>query len=255
MATKKISSTKKLAVPKKLTGRPVKKTVAERAATVKTERTEELDSVKGIRTTVVGVDGKSAGSVTLPSEYFGAKINKQLIAQAVRIFQANQHTGQAKTKTRGEVEGSTRKIYKQKGTGRARHGAIRAPIFVGGGIVFGPQPRDYSMKFPQKMKHAALASALTMQLNAGNIVIISGFSDLAPKTKLAAKALTAAGSSKNTLLVVPKDAGMVVRSTRNIKGVDIIPVTDMYTYSIMTHGKILFMKEALTALKPARGGK
>lgn len=203
----------------------------------------------GIRVSVVGVDGKSAGSITLPAEFFGQKPNSQLIAQAVRVYLANQRVGHASTKTRGMVEGSTRKIYKQKGTGRARHGAIRAPIFVGGGIVFGPLPRDYSLKFPQKMKRAALASALSSQLSAGNIVIVSGFSNLKPKTKLMASALNAVGRTKNTLLVVSQDADMVARAARNIKGIDIVPVTDMHTYGVMTHGKIVFMKEALTALK------
>src|SRR3972149_4980450 len=120
----------------------VKKTVKAVKA-VKATVTEEVDSAKGIRTSVVGLDGKSAGSITLPQALNNAKINRQLMAQAVRVYLANQRVGNASTKTRGEVEGSTRKIYKQKGTGRARHGAIRAPIFVGGGVVFGPQPPEY----------------------------------------------------------------------------------------------------------------
>lgn len=227
-----------------------KKTVAHVAKiAVKPEVKAEADSTKGLRATVVGVDGKSAGSVLLPSEYFGQKPNNQLIAQAIRIYLANQRMGQAKTKTRGEVEGSTRKIYKQKGTGRARHGGIRAPIFVGGGIVFGPIPRDYSLKFPQKMKRVALACALSKQLTDGNVIVISGLSDLKPKTKLFATAFSKAGSVNSTLLVVSKDAGMVTRAARNIAGLDVLPVTDMHTYGVMTHGKIIFMKEALTALK------
>jgi large subunit ribosomal protein L4 len=194
------------------------------------------------------VDGKAAGSIALPKEMFGVKPNSQLIAQAVRVYLANQRVGHAATKTRGMVEGSTRKIYKQKGTGRARHGAIRAPIFVGGGIVFGPQPRDFSLKFPQKMKRAALASALSSQFSAGNIIVVSGLTDLKPKTKLMAKALTAVGRTKNTLLVISKNAEAVSRSARNIQGIDIIPVSDMHTYGVMTHGKIVFMKEALKSL-------
>lgn len=246
MATKKATQAKKVTQATQVKQKRVTK-VAKVA--VKPEAKAELDSTKGIRTTVVGTDGKSAGSIALPVEYFGQKPNNQLIAQAVRIYQANQRVGHAATKTRGMVEGSTRKIYKQKGTGRARHGAIRAPIFVGGGIVFGPQPRDYSLKFPQKLKHAAIASALSLQLTNGNVIIVSGLSDLKPKTKLMAQALTAAGSSKNSLLVVSKEAGMVGRAARNIAGVDVVPVSDMHTYGVMTHGKILFMKEAISALK------
>lgn len=229
--------------------KPVKKTavkaVAKKAAS---EPKEELNAIKGIRATVVGVDGKSAGTITLNHEYFGQTPNKQLIAQAVRIYLANQRVGHASTKTRGEVEGSTRKIYRQKGTGRARHGAIRAPIFVGGGIVFGPKPRDYNMKFPQKLKHAALVSALSSQYKDGNIVIVSGLSDLT-KTKEMAKAFTAVGAPKSTLFVVSKEAAVPVRAARNIFGVDVVPVSDMHTYGIMTHNKIVFMKEAVAALK------
>lgn len=248
MAVKK--ATPAVKAVKAVKEKPVKAKVAKVAVkSAKPEVKEELDSTKGIRTTVVGTDGKSAGSITLPVEYFGAKVNHQLIAQAVRVYQANQRVGHAATKTRGMVEGSTRKIYKQKGTGRARHGAIRAPIFVGGGIVFGPHPRDYSLKLPPKMKTVALASALSLQQTNGNVIVVSGVSDLKPKTKLVAAMLTAVGRTKNSLLVVPKDAMMVVRAARNIEGIDVIPVSDMHTYSVMTHGKIIFMKEAISSLK------
>jgi large subunit ribosomal protein L4 len=156
--------------------------------------------------------------------------------------------GHAATKTRGMVEGSTRKIYKQKGTGRARHGAIRAPIFVGGGIVFGPMPRDYSMKFPQKMKHVALASALSKQFTEKNVIFVSGFSDLKPKTQLMADAITAVGGGTNALLVVSKDSETVTRAARNIAGIDVLPVSDLHTYAVVTHKKVIFMKEAIKAL-------
>jgi large subunit ribosomal protein L4 len=202
----------------------------------------------GIRASVVGLDGKAAGSVTLPKELFAAKVNKQLLAQAVRVYLANQRVGHASTKTRGEVEGSTRKIYRQKGTGKARHGAIRAPIFVGGGIVFGPRPRDYSLGFPQKMKRVALASALTQQLGNQNVIIVSGLSDVA-KTKAVAHALTAIGADRKTLLVTAKESASVTRAGRNIKNLDILPVSDLNTYSVLMHGKVVFMKEAIGELK------
>lgn len=201
-----------------------------------------------LKAKVVGIDGKAAGTITLPEKLFGHKPNKQLLAQAVRVYLANQRVGHAATKTRGMVEGSTRKIYKQKGTGRARHGAIRAPIFVGGGIVFGPQPRDYSLKFPPKLKRAALASALTDQYTSGNIIVVSGMKDVKPKTKVMAEIFENIGATGRTLLVVPKDAVNIKRSARNIAGVDIIPVSDMHTYAVMTHGNVVFMKEAIQEL-------
>lgn len=210
---------------------------------------------KGLSIKVVDATGKAAGSITLPEALFGVKGNKQLMAQAVRVYLANQRVGQAKTKTRGEVEGSTRKIYKQKGTGRARHGAIRAPIFVGGGIVFGPVPRDYSLAFPQKMKHAALASALSTQLVKNNILVVTGLGDI-QKTKAMAAMFKAIGVSKSALLVVPKDAATVVRAARNIENVDCIPATDLHTYGVLKHDKVVFMKEAMSALgRSAAGGK
>ncbi len=204
---------------------------------------------KSIRATVVGMDGKSAGSITLPAEYFGQKPNQQLIAQAVRVYRANQRAGNASTKTRGEVEGSTRKIYKQKGTGRARHGAIRAPIFVGGGIVFGPKPRDYSLHMPQKMKRASLISALSQKYQEKNIVVVSGFADAKPKTKTMAKAFGAIGAAGSTLFVVPKEAKLVVRSVRNLPNVDILRTSDLHAYGIFSHQKIVFMKESIGELK------
>lgn len=218
------------------------------AKPVKAAVKEKLDAVKGIRVSVVGLDGKAAGSVTLPADVFGAKINRQLMAQAVRVYLANQRGGHASTKTRGEVAGSTRKIYKQKGTGKARHGGIRAPIFVGGGIVFGPRPRDYSLGFPQKMRRVAVASALTSQLKKQNVIVVSGLSDVA-KTKVVAGALTAIGATRRTLLVTAKDAATVVRAGRNIENVDILPVSDLNTYSVLMHSKLVFMKEAIGELR------
>lgn len=212
------------------------------------KKAKTVKKVVSLRVSVVGLDGKAAGSVTLPIQYFGQKPNSQLMAQAVRVYLANQRAGHASTKTRGEVEGSTRKIYKQKGTGKARHGSIRAPIFVGGGIVFGPRPRDYSLSIPQKMRKVALASALTSQLKKQNIIVVSGLSDVA-KTKVIAGALTAVGATRKTLLVTAKDAGTVVRAGRNIEDVDILPVSDLNTYSILMHGKVVFMKEAIGELK------
>lgn len=195
--------------------------------------------------TVVDTDGKPAGKMTLPHDLFAVKVNKPLLAQAVRVYLANQRSGSASTKTRGEVEGSTRKIYKQKGTGRARHGGIRAPIFVGGGIVFGPKPRDYSLKFPKVMKKVALASALTSQLADGNIIVVDGLGKLTPKTKFMAKALAAVGTSANTLLVTTQKADGVVRASRNLAGVDTIGAVSLNAYTLISHKKIVFMKEAI----------
>lgn len=197
---------------------------------------------------VVDVEGKPAGTMTLPKELFGVAVNKQLLAQSVRVYLANQRGGNASTKTRGEVEGSTRKIYKQKGTGKARHGGIRAPIFVGGGITFGPKPRDYSLRFPKAMKKAALASALTSQFLDGNTIFVAGLGELKPKTKLMAHALSAVGCGTHSLLVTSDKADSVVRASRNISGVDSIRATSLNAYVLLSHQKIVFMKEAVKEL-------
>src|SRR6185437_7247197 len=126
---------------------------------------KEKSKVAPVSVDVVGIDGKVTGKIALPGEIFGEKLNKALLAQAVRVYLANQRQGNASTKTRGEVDGSTRKIYRQKGTGRARHGSVRAPIFVHGGIAHGPKPRDFSLTMPQKMKQKALFSALSTKLS------------------------------------------------------------------------------------------
>lgn len=216
---------------------------------VKSVRATASDTVKGVSIPVVDTDGKAKGKMQLPAELFAAKINKQLLAQAVRVYMANQRSGNASTKTRGEVEGSTRKIYRQKGTGRARHGAVRAPVFVGGGIVFGPKPRDYSLGFPRKMKKAALASALTSKMQDGNIVVVEGLHLLEAKTKIMAQTLVHLDAQRNILLVLPKQTESVVRASRNIAGVDILEARNLHPYAVISHRKLVVAKDAVDELK------
>lgn len=221
------------------TTKPVKAT--------KTMPKKAVAKPSGLSLPVMGVDGAKAGTIRLSVEVFGVNINKQLLAQAVRVYLANQRVGGAATKTRGMVEGSTRKIYRQKGTGKARHGSIRAPIFVGGGIVFGPVPKDFSRLMPAKMRKAALVSALTTQHNEGKIAVIDGLEGLA-KTKLVAQALTANTVTGSTLLVVPTDGQGIVRIARNISSVDVLPVNLLNTYDVLMHAKVVFTKKALESI-------
>lgn len=232
-------------VVKKTATKPIKKAGAKTA--VKAVK-KVVHSSTGLSASVLDTDGKTKGKMALSKEVFGVDVNKELMAQAVRVYLANQREGSASTKTRGKVEGSTRKIYRQKGTGRARHGSIRAPIFVGGGIVFGPQPHSFAMKLPVRMKHKALASALTSQYEAGNVVIADGLHELKPKTKFMAKALAAMECNVSTLLVLGPDAGMVARSARNIQGIDVVPAASVTTYEVLAHKKVVFMKDAVATL-------
>jgi len=208
---------------------------------------------KGLTVDVFDTKGKVSGKIELPNEVFGAKINKSLIAQAVRVYLANQRTGSSSTKTRGEVKGSTRKIYRQKGTGRARHGGIRAPIFVGGGIAFGPKPRDFSLKLPQKMRRAALFSALSSKLSENEIKIVEGLEKLAPKTKLMANLLKNIQlNDKKILLVVPskkESFSNLEKAARNIEGINIIEAQTLNTYEVLDNSEILFAKDALENIK------
>lgn len=238
MATKAVKPKK--VVRKKATKVAVKKTAPKAAP---------KEEIVGSSITVVDTDGKSKGKASLPKELFEAKINKVLMATAVRVYLANQREGSASVKTRGQVEGSTRKIYRQKGTGRARHGSVRAPIFVHGGIVFGPTPRDYSLHMPEQMKRLALASALTSQLKSGNIAVVEGLAAMKPKTKLMAQTLEHVGRARRTLLVVGRDHGLVTRAAKNIEGVDILPANSLNTYDVLVHKKLILMKEAIALLK------
>jgi large subunit ribosomal protein L4 len=150
---------------------------------------------------------------------------------------------------------STRKIYRQKGTGRARHGAASAPIFVGGGIAFGPKPRDFSMKLNQNMKRIALFSALSAKLKDGEIKIVAGLEKIEPKTQKMAnvvKNLELAGKNQQLLLVTPKSGEEfknVSKAARNIEGVNIISANMLNTYQVLVNNKILFMRDSLDSLK------
>lgn len=205
----------------------------------------------GLRVPLFTIKGKQDGQVSLPKAIFGEKVNKVLMSQAVRVYLANQRRGTASTKTRGEVVGSTRKIYRQKGTGRARHGAITAPIFVGGGIVFGPKPRDFSLAMPKKMKKKALFSALSAKLADNAITVVAGLEKITPKTKVMAKLLKTIDVSNKTLLVIPESIEPVTRAARNIAGVEILPANQLNTYTVLQSKTLLFMQQAIDVMEKA----
>lgn len=202
---------------------------------------------KMISLPVLDTKGKAHGTVDAPEVLFHAKVNAILMAQAVRVYLANQREGSASTKTRGEVNGSTRKIYRQKGTGRARHGGIRAPIFVGGGIAFGPRPKDYSLTLPEKMNVRALASALTQKVQQKQFTIIGGVAKLAPKTKNMVAMLQDAGIQGKVLLLTDGSAE-VTKAVRNIPTVTVMPARNVFTYAIIAHKNVICMEEAITLL-------
>lgn len=242
---------------------PVKKTttkkvVAKKATkAVATKTTVKKVAAKPESTLSVALfdnTGKEKGTVALPEIVFGGKINEHLMAQAVRVYLANQRMGSATTRTRGEVTGSTRKIYRQKGTGRARHGGIRAPIFVGGGIAHGPRLKDYSLDLPTKMKKAAVVSALSKMAKAKNVKVVAGLTELAPKTKNTAKLLASMGLGEHkVLLVMPEHMEKVFRSARNIHKTLVRGVNLLTTYDVLNAGTVVVMQEALVSLEKQYG--
>ncbi len=241
-----MASAKKTAIKKEV---PVKVAASTASKTAKAP-------TKGVKVDVFDLTGKVKASIELPTELFGSKVNKQIMLQAVRVYLANQRQGTQSTKTRGEVQGSTRKIYRQKGTGRARHGGITAPIFVGGGVALGPKPRDYSMSFPKKMRKVALASALTTQLNAGKVKVVDGLESIEPKTKTfvaALKKLELDEKKKKVLIVLPGKTENVSRAIRNVEGISFVNVNQLNTYEVLNTKTLLVMKSAIETLEKTFG--
>jgi large subunit ribosomal protein L4 len=252
MAEKKLkvtTETKKI-VAKKVVKAPV--VVKEETGLQTSKPVKATKKTDALHAEVYDVTGKVIETIALSEKIFGVKSNPRLVAQAVRVYLANQRVGSASTKTRGEVEGSTRKIYRQKGTGRARHGGIRAPIFVHGGIAHGPKPKDFSLDLPKKMKRAALFVALTEKAKTGTIKVLSDLQKIEPKTKPMAELLSKmelSGKRKKTLLVLDTKHENIIRSVRNIENVTYEYARQLHTYEVMQYQSIIFMKDALTEME------
>ena len=190
--------------------------------------------------------GKASGTVELPAEIFDVQVNVPLIHQVVVAQLAAARQGTHATKTRAEVSGGGRKPYKQKGTGRARQGSIRAPQFTGGGIVHGPQPRDYVQRTPKKMKAAALRGALSDRARDGRIHVVSEVvSGEAPSTKTAVKAIDALGLEGRVLIVLSREETVAWLSLRNVPTVHVVAPDQLNTYDVLVSDQVLFSKAGL----------
>ena len=200
---------------------------------------------------VVSPSGESTGTAELPDEIFDAKVNVPLIHQVVVAQMAAARQGTHATKTRGEVRGGGKKPYRQKGTGRARQGSLRAPQYAGGGTVHGPQPRSYVQRTPKKMKAAALRGALSDRARHGRVQVVSGFVDGAePRTKSALAVLAAAtgtGRGAPLLVVLRRDDELARKSLRNVAGVRVITQDQLNTYDVLAADHVVFTAEALEA--------
>ena len=200
---------------------------------------------------IIDFKNKKVGTVDLSDEVFAAPVNEALLYEAVRHYMAGARRGTASTKTRHEVAGSGKKLWRQKGTGRARVGSIRSPLWRHGGTVHGPQPRDYSYRLPRKMQLGALRSALSAKLRDGELRVVNEFSVAEPKTKLMRQALSAIEAAGTILLVDNTAERNLELSSRNLDGVKLVASRDVNVYDLLGHSQVLLSEAAAKKLSEA----
>jgi large subunit ribosomal protein L4 len=204
---------------------------------------------------VLGADGAKSGSVDLPADIFDVEVNIAMMHQVVVAQQAAARQGTHNTKSRGEVAGGGRKPYRQKGTGRARQGSIRAPQFAGGGVVHGPKPRSYDQRTPKRMKAAALRQALSDRARSGRVHVVESLvTGETPSTKKALTGLRNVVTSPRVLLVLERDDDLTWLSLRNVDTVHLLVVDQLNTYDVLVSDDVVFTKAAYDRLV-AGGGK
>lgn len=197
---------------------------------------------------VIDLSNKKVGTLDLADAVFAAPVNEALLYEAVRHHLAGTRRGTAKTKTRHEVAGSGKKLWKQKGTGRARMGSIRSPLWRHGGTTHGPQPRDYSYKLPRKMQLGALRSALSAKLRDGELRVVREFALGEPKSKLMRQTLDALEIARTVLLVDNADNRNLQLSSRNLEGVKLVASRDVNVYDLLGHQQVLLSEAAAKKL-------
>jgi len=199
---------------------------------------------------VKNISGKSVGSIELDDAVFGAEIHEHLLWEVVKWQLAKRRAGTASTKRLGEVRGSSKKVWKQKGTGQARQGSRQAPHWVGGSSVFGPKPRDYEYKMPRKAKKLALRSALSLRASESKIIVVDNFATDG-KTKSVAATLATLATGPKTLIVDAKDNGMLVRGAKNLAKSQWIAPEGINVYDILRHETLVLTKAAVESITTA----
>jgi large subunit ribosomal protein L4 len=197
--------------------------------------------------------GAEAGTVELPEALFGAEVNPGLLHQAVTAQLAGRRTGTHDTKTRGEVRGGGHKPYRQKGTGRARQGSRRSPHYAGGGVVFGPHPRDHAQRLPKKMRRAALKGALSSKFSDGAIKVIQELGLEQARTKDLRDVLDALAAAGRILVVAPDHDELLILSARNLPGVEVIRADSLNTVAILNADVLLITEPAIEAMTEVYG--
>lgn len=194
----------------------------------------------------VDKENKTTGEIELDAAIYEASVSVPLLHQVVRMQLAKRRSGTASTKTRSDVQGGGKKPWRQKGTGRARSGTSRSPVWVGGGTVFGPHPRSYDFTVPKKMRKNALKAALSDKVAEGKLVVVDNLDIQEPKTKQMAGYLANLGMAGQKVLIVENGVNQnVYKSVRNIPGVDFLPVAGLNVYDILWHDKLLITQAAL----------
>ena len=198
---------------------------------------------------IYNAGGDVVGSMVLNENVFGADVRTDVMHEVVVNYLANQRQGTQSTKTRTEVRGGGIKPWRQKGTGRARQGSIRAPQWVGGGVALGPKPRDYRYAVNKKVRRLALKSALSAKVQDSELIVLDAFEAPEIKTKQVAELLKNLKVTEKALIVLPENDKNIVASARNIKGVDTTYVGAINTYEVLSHTKCIILKDAVTKLE------
>ena len=202
---------------------------------------------------VVNMKGSEVGSIELKDNVFAVEFNEPLIHQAIVTRLANERQGTKSTLTRTEVRGGGIKPWRQKGTGRARQGSIRAPQWIKGGVVFAPKSRDFSKKMNEKAKKAALLSALSKKVADGELIVVDELSVSAPKTKEMVAFANALGLNKSALVVMDNDDVNVIRAAANIPQLATLPLAQLSTYEVVVNQKIVMTKSAVEKFQEVNG--
>jgi len=197
---------------------------------------------------IKNLKNEDVGDLELSDSVFGAPLNEPLIHSAVRNYLANQRAGTVGTKTRGNTSGSGKKLWKQKGTGRARISSLRSPLWKGGGNVHGPQPRDWSYSIPKKMKRGALRSVLSERLREGGLVVVESFELQSHRTKDFVGVLDSLGLTGKTLLVDSTDNANLLLSSRNLRNVTRVSADRLNIYEVLTHERLALTRDAISQL-------
>jgi large subunit ribosomal protein L4 len=200
---------------------------------------------------VKNLANKKVGTLELREDVFGARVNDALLHETVRHYLASLRRGTHQTKTRGEVSGGGKKPWRQKGTGRARHGSIRSPLWRHGGTIHGPQPRDYGYHLPRKKLLGALRSALSAKLQAEKLMVVDALTLENHKTKLLRQALDNLGVERSLLIVETDRSQTLERASRNLEGVKLVRTREVHPYDVLAHDRVLFSRAAVEKLQQA----